>query len=338
MAATESFKKDWLEAANENTQNLEDTTGSNSIPLIAEDEIDDCVVMPCLKYESDQLKTPVGYRRAPMSTFFNPIRILRDTVNGMIEAYDTLKGETEQARDDANTAAENASGIWNTVKNWFNGTNGFKATSEAWIADTKTAWNNWFSDSLATGVRKLWNDFWSSINTSWNGFFGTSADDANGVRKIWSNWFAGAQNQHSQAEQNRQADYNQKEAARQQTFENTQNNRQQAYVTSEEQRQSTFNQTQTARQNDYTQKEAARQTDYEQKEAARQQNFETNETQRQNDFEAAESERMSAMLLTHFVVDPETMIAYAIKPALADISYSIHEDDGIMYANLNIGN
>jgi len=57
----------------------------------------------------------------------------------------------------------------------------------------QTTWNNWFSDTLATGVRKLWNDFWSSINNSWNGFFGTSAEDANGVRKIWSTWYSNVQ-------------------------------------------------------------------------------------------------------------------------------------------------
>lgn len=336
MAASDSFKKDWLEAANENTQNLEDTTGSNSIPLIAEDEIDDCVVMPCLKYESDQLKTPVGYRRAPMSTFFNPIRALRQTVLDALSNYDALKRETEQARDDANTAAQNASGIWNTVKTWFNGNNGFKATTEAWIADTKNAWNAWFSDSLATGVRKMWNDFWSSINSSWNGFWGTSADDANGVRKKWSNFFSGAQSDHTTAQNARQQAYVEAEAARQQTFNQTQSNRQSTYEQTEAQRQQTFADTQTARQNDYVQKEAARQADYGQKETARQNDFETNEAQRQSDFETAESERMSTMLLTHFVVDPETMIAYAVKPALSDMGFTINEADGIMYALVKV--
>lgn len=57
----------------------------------------------------------------------------------------------------------------------------------------QTTWNNWFSDTLSTGVRKLWNDFWSSINSSWDGFFGTSADDANGVRKIWTTWYVSVQ-------------------------------------------------------------------------------------------------------------------------------------------------
>lgn len=63
----------------------------------------------------------------------------------------------------------------------------------SWLTTTQTTWNNWFSDSLSNGVRKKWNDFWTSINTLWNGFFGTSADDANGVRKIWSTWYNNTQ-------------------------------------------------------------------------------------------------------------------------------------------------
>lgn len=50
-----------------------------------------------------------------------------------------------------------------------------------------TDWTNFFSDTLATGCRKLWNDFWANINSLWTGFWGTSADDPNGIRKQWSN-------------------------------------------------------------------------------------------------------------------------------------------------------
>ena len=57
----------------------------------------------------------------------------------------------------------------------------------------ESIWNQWFSDTLATGVRKLWSDFWQGVNSAWDGFFGTSADDANGVRKIWSTWYANTQ-------------------------------------------------------------------------------------------------------------------------------------------------
>lgn len=55
-----------------------------------------------------------------------------------------------------------------------------------------TDWTNFFSDTLATGCRKLWNDFWSNINSLWTGFWGTSADDPNGVRKQWTDLRANA--------------------------------------------------------------------------------------------------------------------------------------------------
>lgn len=62
-----------------------------------------------------------------------------------------------------------------------------------------TDWNNFFSDTLATGCRKLWNDFWSNINSLWTGFWGTSADDPNGVRKQWIDLHEAATADHVQA-------------------------------------------------------------------------------------------------------------------------------------------
>lgn len=56
----------------------------------------------------------------------------------------------------------------------------------------QTDWTNFFSDTLATGCRKLWNDFWTLVTTSWTGFWGTSADDPNGVRKQWTDLRADA--------------------------------------------------------------------------------------------------------------------------------------------------
>lgn len=101
----------------------------------------------------------------------------------------------EQATADANTAASNATSIWNTVKTWFNGTestDGFKTTAEDWLSSTQSTWNSWFSDSLATGVRKLWNDFWTNINTRWSNFFGEEeGTPTKGVQKTWADWFAG---------------------------------------------------------------------------------------------------------------------------------------------------
>lgn len=62
-------------------------------------------------------------------------------------------------------------------------------------------WTAFFSDTLATGCRYLWNNFWTSINSLWTGFWGTSADDPNGVRKQWNDLHADATADHVQAGQ-----------------------------------------------------------------------------------------------------------------------------------------
>lgn len=128
----------------------------------------------------------------------------------------TVKTQAQEATSNANTATSNANnatsaansaasnanekaglaqGIYNTVSTWFSGNSGFKATTESWLAARKSEWSDFFSDSLATGCRKMWTDFWNSSTSAWSGFFGSSAEDVNGVRKIWSNWFSGRQSE-----------------------------------------------------------------------------------------------------------------------------------------------
>lgn len=84
-------------------------------------------------------------------------------------------------------AADNANSIYQTVRGWFNGANGFKLTSENWLFTIQTTWNNWFSDSLSTGVRKIWNTWFSGRQTEWSNWFSDSL--ATGVRNIWNTWF-----------------------------------------------------------------------------------------------------------------------------------------------------
>ncbi len=67
-----------------------------------------------------------------------------------------------------------------------------------------TAWTDWFSDTLATGVRKLWNDFtasasawYSGVQTAWTTWFG--ADNTSGVQKAWADLAADATADHAQA-------------------------------------------------------------------------------------------------------------------------------------------
>ncbi len=144
-------------------------------------------------------------RNSSPATSDHPFTFLSDLDQASSSAWadwlNNKKPEIEAATSAANTAAANANDkasladtIYNTVRTWYNGTdnNGFKATVEAWILNTQTAWNNWFSDSLATGVRKLWNDFWTNINSRWENFFGEETGTVTkGVQKIWADWFAG---------------------------------------------------------------------------------------------------------------------------------------------------
>ena len=45
----------------------------------------------------------------------------------------------------------------------------------------QTDWTNWFSDTLSTGVRKIWNDWYAATTSAWNTWFGT--DNTSGVQK-----------------------------------------------------------------------------------------------------------------------------------------------------------
>ena len=55
-----------------------------------------------------------------------------------------------------------ANSIYTTVKGWYEGANGFKATAEAWIAAAKAAWNSWFGTSEDTGVQGTWKTWFNA--------------------------------------------------------------------------------------------------------------------------------------------------------------------------------
>ena len=108
-----------------------------------------------------------------------------------------MKPAIEQATTNANNAATNANNKATLAQTAADNANTSRQQIEAneqtrqsneqarVTAENKrqTDWTNWFSDTLPTGVRKLWSDFWSNVNTSWNTFFGT--DDNSGVRGEW---------------------------------------------------------------------------------------------------------------------------------------------------------
>ena len=108
-----------------------------------------------------------------------------------------MKPAIQQATTDANSAATNANNKATLAQTAADNANTSRQQIEAneqtrqsneqarVAAETQrqTDWTNWFSDTLPTGVRKLWGDFWSGVNTSWNTFFGT--DENSGVRGDW---------------------------------------------------------------------------------------------------------------------------------------------------------
>ena len=112
MAVTEEFRNDVIEVLDSLTNALENQSGQNATPIMPEDEIDETVSMPAVKFSDNPLvnsrATPVGYRQVPVATFFNRIDTLAQHVDDAASGVEELKQETAAARDGANQAAERA--------------------------------------------------------------------------------------------------------------------------------------------------------------------------------------------------------------------------------------
>lgn len=107
---------------------------------------------------------------------------IEDAVNATTAANNAATNANNKA-EIAQTAADNA----NTSRQQIEANEQTRQSNEQArvTAENKrqTDWTNWFSDSLPTGVRKLWNDFWTGVNASWTSFFGANEDS--GVRGEW---------------------------------------------------------------------------------------------------------------------------------------------------------
>ena len=122
-----------------------------------------------------------------------------DNMKPQIESATTY---ANQQGDYAKAQGTNANSIWETVKTWFNGTlgnNGFKNTAETWLTTTQTTWNNWFSDTLATGVRKIWNTWFAKTQNDYAAAEGTENGSTAGDGSRWGAY--------KQAEDNRNQAY-----------------------------------------------------------------------------------------------------------------------------------
>ena len=92
----------------------------------------------------------------------------------------TQKQAALDAADYAEEQGDYAKGIYDTVRSWFNGTAGFKATAEKWLSDTKTAWDTWFA-----ATKQAWTDWFSARKSEWTTWY-------SGVKTSYDSWFADA--------------------------------------------------------------------------------------------------------------------------------------------------
>ena len=93
-----------------------------------------------------------------------------DRVNAELaraDEFSLLKQQSELATSRANEEAGNAKSIYDTVRGWFNGDTGFMASAESWLLEKMEVWDMWFSDTLATGIRKVWTTFYEKAMGEW---------------------------------------------------------------------------------------------------------------------------------------------------------------------------
>lgn len=165
-------------AANQNDravfQELSDEYGSEikEVRQLSDEEIDDALMLPgtvgegsdglyeFVRVSFGQLRRPIMALKSALeeaiATAQNVVNNIGDAVssaNTAARLADEKAGLAERAASnadekagEAHTAAENATSIWNTVKNWFNGNNGFKATAESWYDSVTSAWNTLRND------------------------------------------------------------------------------------------------------------------------------------------------------------------------------------------------
>lgn len=198
MALSDDKRQEWLDGAEEFGSPLEN---KSLVPIMDLDEIDETVSMPALKYTDKTLKEPAGFRQVPMATFFNFVRNLIQPVETAISDLTTLKESTTLAKEQAveqagvarraaeaaATQTEETKSLTNSIKSWYNGENGFKATAENWFSEIQSGFNSWFGATANAGIRKTVSDWFTATQTAWNNWFSDSA--STGVRKVWTSWF-----------------------------------------------------------------------------------------------------------------------------------------------------
>lgn len=303
MAVTEEFRLDVLEVLDEYTASLENQTGNNSVPIMAEDEIDETVSMPALKYSANPLENsravPEGYRQVPFVTFWNRIDKLATKVEVSTADLDVLHTATAAARDAANEAAQAANQSREAIER----------NEQTRIINEQTRQEN-EATRQGNESQRVTNENTRKDNE-------TQRQSNENTRKSNETQRVSDENTRKSNEtirQNQESTRQNQESTRQ----NQETTRQNQESTRQNQEQTRQNQEQTRQTNENNRQQA---------ESLRQSTFETNEQQRQQDFEDAEAERIAAMLMTECYVDFDTMCLMFVQPEKDTTDYNVVDGD-----------
>ena len=331
---TEEEKELWLQGAQEYGDAIEDRS---LVPVMEEDEIDNTVSFPAVKYDRDPTLSgakPQAYRQVFFKTFWNRITALGTTVTDSIASMLALRTSTEAARDAALAATENAEAATAKAENvnaTLTGTtitvtdrNGTTHTTNvgfdiygtfpsmaAMEANANLVPEGKFVVIATTDPTSEENAQMYVKNASGGFTFVSDLDQASS--HAWADWVDNYRPVMVSDHETAQADH--------------------GTATADHSTAVKDHSTAQADHTEFATNEAQRQSTFETNEAARQSTFDSDEAQRQQDFEDAESERMAAMLITHFVVDPRTGHAHAITAEHDSTQYGIRSD-GHLYATI----
>jgi len=345
MAVSDEFREQWLECQEEYGKNIE----AGDIPVLELDRIDESISLPAVKFTApfnpnidNQFDS---YVHVPMKTFKKPIDDLAAQVSQATSDLVDLKQRTEQARQDAIAATDEASnvdadltGMTVTI------TNRKGVSKEVNIGFEILARNVYPSiaamNANAANVRagefcmiattdptspenaQLWSRN-SSPSTSEHPFtFLSDLDQA--ATSAFADWLENykpvIEADHTRAEQDHSTATTDHSTA---TTDHQTATTDHQTATQDHQTATQDHSISAQQQATFETNEAARQQTFDTNEADRQTTFDTNEAQRQADFENAEEDRIAAMTVTHCFVRLQTMHLMFVQPESDSTQYKL---------------
>jgi hypothetical protein len=331
MAVSDEFREQWLECQEEYGKNIE----AGDIPVLELDRIDESISLPAVKFTApfnpnidNQFDS---YVHVPMATFKKPIDDLAAQVSQATSDLVDLKQRTEQARQDAIAATDEASNVDADLTGMTVTITNRKGVSKEVNIGFEILERNVYPSIAAMNANaayvragefcmiattdptspenaQLWSRN-SSPSTSAHPFtFLSDLDQA--ATSAFSDWLENykpvIEADHTRAEQDHSTATSDHQTATRDHQTATQDHSISA------QQQATFETN-----------EAARQQTFDTDEANRQQTFDTNEAQRQADFENAEEDRIAAMTVTRCFVRLQNMHLIFVQPESDSTQYKV---------------